>query len=224
MIPRPRLVLILTLILTFPISARAASLVDRVTDGPGAEEIRAAFTCLEKAESLEQEKAQLEWYERGRLHAEKALELDPGDANAHFALFANWGRIVIAEGILWNAHHIPELRSHLDRTLELDPDHAPALAAKGGLYFRLPRYLGGNPSKAEALLRRAARLDPRSAGTRVELAAYYSKRKDYERARRWATEALGVARAEHKPHHEKRARKILARLPDSDDVRVAKSH
>ena len=56
----------------------------------------------------------------------------------------------------------------LERALELNPNHADALTAKGGLYRQLPWVLGGSLSVAETCLTRAIELDPDAVSARID--------------------------------------------------------
>ena len=63
------------------------------------------------------------------------------------------------------------LRRALDKTLELAPDDADTLTAKGALLVRLPRFLGGDPAEAAVLLRRALVAEPENGTAKCYLAA-----------------------------------------------------
>lgn len=111
------------------------------------------------------------YYRRAEELAEAVLAAQPNHAQAHFILFAVRGRRTLAGGVsLSETLQFPQLSRHLDRTLELDPMHASALAAKGGLLLDLPAVLGGNPRGSIPLLRRALELNPDGLGTRLTLA------------------------------------------------------
>ncbi|GEM_PF-2115679 len=123
-------------------------------------------------------------YAKAEELAEKALALDPNLAQAHFLLFAIRGRRVLADGVqvteIWQ---FPKLNHHLTRALELDPDHAHALAARGGLLLDLPPLLGGDPDAALEYLQRAIALNPLGLGTRVMLARALLHRQEYGQAK-----------------------------------------
>jgi len=59
------------------------------------------------------------------------------------------------------------------RTLELNPNHNDALAAKGGMYRQMPWVLGGSLAKAATYLSRSVDLDPDAVSARIELAEVY---------------------------------------------------
>src|SRR5207237_1284930 len=86
--------------------------------------------------------------------AERAVALDDNSADAHFALFCNLGELMRLDGEnLTQVFQLRRLMAEVDRTLELDPNHVDAMAAKGTLLVRLPRLLGGDSVKGEAMLR-----------------------------------------------------------------------
>ena len=198
------------------------SLVERVKDGPAAVAIRESYRCLETGEASDDDTTKLRWYERGKQLAEAAIRQDDSDPDAHFAMFANWGRWLQTDGWFKNSFQLPALHRELDRALALDPNHADALAAKGGLYLQLPRFLGGDVAKAEALLIRAVELDPDAVGARLELADCYMQTRRREEARPLVTTALRLAIEQDKPRFVKRANQLITELgpdPKHDEAR-----
>ena len=202
---------ILAVLLSFSLgtAAEAKWLADEIPDGPAAKDLRAAFTALEEGEGATEETAKLEAYKRGLAHAEKAVAIDEKNADAHFAYFATWGRLLQTDGLVRHAFQLPKLVGHLDRALELNPDHADALASRGGLYLELPRIFGGDPKKGEPMLRRALAMDPLMAGGRLQLAEHCLETDRENEARKLTLSALEIARGNGKHWHEARALKLL---------------
>jgi len=200
-------------LLTSGVAAQASpvgnSLVERVKDSPVAAGIRESYRLLELGEETDDDKTKLDLYARGKALAEVAVHQDPQNAEAHFALFANWGRWLQTDGWFKNSYHLPAVWKELDRTLELDPDHADALAAKGGMYLQLPRFLGGNVDKAAPLLARSIALDPQAAGARLELADCYVRQNRVDEARPLVFTALRLATEQNKPRYVRRAQRML---------------
>jgi tetratricopeptide (TPR) repeat protein len=188
------------------------SLADHVKDGPAAANARESFHCLDRGEGSDDETVKLAWYSRGKDLAEQAIRQDDESPDAHFALFANWGRWLQTDGWLKNAFHLPALRRELDHALELDPNYADALAAKGGLYLQLPRFLGGDSVKAEALLVRAIELDPAAVGARLELAERYLEVDRRGEARDLTRTALRLADEQGKLYFVRRAATLLEKI------------
>ncbi len=108
---------------------------------------------------------------RGLDLADAAIALDERSADAHFAVVCNLGKATGLTGVGFGAlRAVSRLRREIDLTLALAPDHAEAMAAKGALLARLPRWLGGDRREAEVWLRRALTADPRNTTARSYLA------------------------------------------------------
>jgi tetratricopeptide (TPR) repeat protein len=140
-----------------------------------------ALLCLRRGEDGVTTEARLAAYREGLDLARRAVAADDHNADGHFAIFANYGRILLLEGTTPNPLNLLKVNRELDRALEIDPNHADALASKGGLYRQLPRLLGGSDQKAERCLTRAIELDPSAVGARVELAQLYRDRGETQR-------------------------------------------
>ncbi len=188
------------------------SLVDRVKDGPAAPQIRESYRLLEEGEASENDGAKLALYARGKDLADQAVAADPQNAEAHFALFANWGRWLQTDGWFKNSYRLPALWTELNKTLELDPKHPDALAAKGGLFLELPRFLGGDAAKAQGYLEQAIKLDPDSVGARLELAECYLLEDRREDARPLVAAAKKIAVAQGKKRYIVKADALLEKL------------
>jgi len=114
---------------------------------------------------------QLDVLARGLDLADAALAIDERSADAHFAVVCNLGKATGLTGVGFGAiKAVHRLRREIDLTLALAPDHAEAMAAKGALLARLPRWLGGDRREAELWLRRALTTDPRNTTARSYLA------------------------------------------------------
>ncbi len=140
-------------------------------------------------------------FARGEQIAERAVALDEHCAQAHFALFCNRGETMRLDGeSIRNVIALRGLIRELDRTIELEPDHAGALSAKGTFLVRLPRLLGGDMEQGEAILHRVITLDPTAVNARISLARVceYRGRKDegIEYARRALQFAKELGRAD----------------------------
>jgi hypothetical protein len=140
---------------------------------------------------------------------------DPNSADAHFLLFAARGRRILEDngvpsvGELWT---LKDLNKHLLRTLELDPAHADALAARGGLLLDLPRYLGGDIEAARWHLERAIAVNPTGPGTRLCLARALMRQGHTQQAREQALLAAHYACRKRTAMPLAEAEKLLAEL------------
>src|SRR5207302_1002457 len=139
--------------------------------------------------------ARKEHFDRGQALAERAVALEQNSADAHFALFCNLGELMRLDGEnLSQLVQRRRLMAEVDRTLELDPNHVDAMAAKGTLLVRLPRLLGGDSARGEAMLREVLARDPNAFTTRLALANVCEARGDRHEALIFATRALQIAR------------------------------
>jgi hypothetical protein len=151
-------------------------------------------------------------YTEGLRLARQAVLVDDQNADAHFAVFANHGRLQLLDGAVPNPFTLAKANRELERTLELDPNHADALAAKGGMYRQLPRLLGGSLDKAETLLTRAISLNPNSVGARIELARLYQDRGRAEDGVPLLQAASAVAKRQGKHRQLAEARLLLEKI------------
>ena len=145
--------------------------------------------------------------------AEQALASNEKDALAHFAVFCTLGERMQLDGVSLAAiSNLRRLRREIDRTLELAPDFADALAGKGALLTDLPRVLGGDAAAGERVLRQALVVEPDYLSPRRRLAELLLGQGRRDEARHEA-QALLVA-AEHKQVAEdvSAARALLDRI------------
>ena len=157
--------------------------------------------------------ARKEHFEHGQELAERAVALDEQSADAHFAVFCNMGELMRLDGeSVSAAFGVHRLMAEVDRTLELDPHHTDALASKGTFLIRLPRLLGGDPEKGEAMLREVIRLDPNAVASRLTLAKTCEARGDREEAFAFATRALQIAREQGRADKIAEAQATLSEL------------
>jgi Flp pilus assembly protein TadD len=150
---------------------------------PGSQMATEALAICEAAEHQtgDQRKESLE---RGLDLAEQAVEIDERDGRAHFALVCNLGKKMELAGIgLSQLVNLRRVRRSADAALAAAPDDADALAAKGALLLRLPRFFGGDRAEAEELLRRAVKAEPQNGTARCYLAQALTARGADDEAR-----------------------------------------
>ncbi len=123
-------------------------------------------------------------YEEGARAARRAIELYEQNADAHYLYAANVGSAAQLKGVMASVLTIQDLKRHVKRALELNPNHPAALHMMGMMLEELPRFLGGDAAGALSYLRRAVDADPAYAHARLDLAKAYAKRNDMVSARR----------------------------------------
>jgi len=152
-------------------------------------------------------------FDRGQALAERAVALNDTSADAHFALFCNLGELMRLDGeTLSQVFQLRRLMAEVNRTLELDPTHVDAMAAKGTLLVRLPRLLGGDAVRGEAMLRQVILRDPNAVSSRLALANVCEARGDRDEALAFATRALQIAREQGRADKIAEAQATLAEL------------
>ena len=181
----------------------------------GQRELATAKKLLDDGESATTDDARRNAYEEAKRHADRAVELMPSDADARFVQFAAEGRIAQLGGIAVAALQLVKLNKQLDEVLQLDPNHANALAARGGMLMKLPRLFGGNTSKGVEYLERAVSLDSTAVGKRLELAeAYHIVGRDDD-AKATAQSALEVAKQLDEPDRVATCERFIVELEKS---------
>jgi len=171
-----------------------------------------AVQCLLRGEDEIDPDAKRAAYNEGLALAERAVQLDEHNADAHFAIFGNRGRILLLDGVVPNPVSLLAVNGELERAVEIDPNHADALAAKGGLYRQLPWALGGSLSLAESCLTKAIAIDPDAVSARIELAATYRDMGQPERSRPLLESAVAIAERVGKRRQRQEAEALMKEL------------
>jgi tetratricopeptide (TPR) repeat protein len=155
-------------------------------------------------------------YEEGARLAHRAIELDESNAQAHYLYAANLGNAAQLKGVMASAFTIRELKRHVRRTLELNPNHAPALHMMGMMLEELPWVLGGDADAALTYLNRAVTADPQYTHARLDLGKAYLKRQQVDAARRELNTIVNQApprdQSASEQRHRREARHLLASL------------
>jgi hypothetical protein len=152
-------------------------------------------------------------FTRGLDLAHRAVALDDRSADAHFSVFCNRGESMRLDGeAISDVIGLRALIRELDRTLELAPNHPGALSAKGTFLVRLPRVLGGDVDRGEAMLHRVISLDPTAVTARIGLARVCEYRGQREEGIEYARRALQFAKELGRADKVAEAQAMLAEL------------
>lgn len=178
-----------------------------------------ADRCLRAAELRNDDETTRTFYRQAAELAEKALQENPNSAHANFLLFAARGRMMMADGAVKNLFQLPSIDGYLRRALELDPQYAHALAAKGGMLLDLPFYLGGDAKEAEQVLRHAVARNPTGPGTLLNLARALLRNGDANGARQQLLRSAHYACLERRSKSLIEAQALLSEV-DSQHARA----
>jgi tetratricopeptide (TPR) repeat protein len=136
-------------------------------------------------------------FEAGAQAAQRAIDLDESNADAHFFHAANLGSAERLGGLTNGALVLKDVKHCALRAIELNPRHAQALQFMGGLLMELPWWLGGDEKKAQTYLERAVSADGNFTLARIHLAKLYRKQGRLEEAK---AQLEAVIRAD-RPHY-----------------------
>lgn len=174
---------------------------------------RQSLTECNAGRASSDHEARVAHFVRGEELGTRAVAANDLSADAHFALFCNIGEKLRVDGErITSVFGLNRMMRELDRTLELNPEHTDALASKGTLLVRLPRLLGGDQVRGEAMLHRVLERDPGAFSTRLTLAKLSDERGEREEARAFATRALEIAREQGRADKIAQAQALLAEL------------
>ena len=152
-------------------------------------------------------------FSKGLELAQRAVALDDLSADSHFAVFCNRGESMRLDGeSIRDVVGLRGLIRELDRTIELQPDHAGALSAKGTFLVRLPRLLGGDVDRGEAMLHKVITLDPTAVNARISLARVCEYRGKKDEGIEYARRALQCAQELGRADKVAEAQAMLAEL------------
>lgn len=196
-------------------AAAPGSATELMGPSEGERQIAEASHYISAGELTQDEKKRRESYAKALEHAERAVELLPDNAEAHFLVFGSEGRLAQMDGLATAALKLAALNRQLDEVLRLDPNHANALAARGGMMMKLPRLLGGDTDQGLEYLERAVSLDDESVGKRLELAEAYhmvGREKDADRV---AEQALDAAEQRKNPGEIANCKRFIADLAEA---------
>ncbi|MFW6035392.1 MAG: tetratricopeptide repeat protein [Halothermotrichaceae bacterium] len=99
---------------------------------------------------------------KGKMYAEKSIEIAPDRGRGYFWLGTIIGQIGQEEGIMKSLSSVEPMRDNLEKALKLDPDFAPAYDVMGRLYTQAPGWplSIGDDEKAVEYRKKAVELKP----------------------------------------------------------------
>jgi len=103
-------------------------------------------------------------WDKGISACEKAVTLDPNNAQYHLWLGRVYGEKADHAGFLTAAGLAKKVRSEFETAVRLNPDSAEARTDLAEFYMEAPGIVGGGRDKAEAQAQKIATMDPVRAG------------------------------------------------------------
>ena len=131
-----------------------------------------------------------ERFRNGSKIAQQAIKLSAYNADAYFYYVANEASLAKSKGAFGSIFLISKIKKGLNKTLELNPNHAEAIAMKGAILYTIPALMGGDIKESERLIREALVMEPHITSTKIFLAKNLYKQKHYEEAKRVLSEIL----------------------------------
>jgi hypothetical protein len=132
---------------------------------------RAAFYV---GEHTDNDSERDDMYREGIEAGKAAVGLQPGKAEGHFWLGANYGGSA-AHSTLANLSSFQDIKGEMDAVLKIDESYQghSAYLGLGRLYRQAPRVLGGDSGKAIEYLEKGVKLSPNNTTMRLDLAQAY---------------------------------------------------
>lgn len=112
----------------------------------------------------------------------KAIDLDPKNGYAHYALGAAIGRLAQYKGIVSSLFMLGDFDEHIKKAIKLSPDLYTAYIAMGMRYRDVPWPMN-NYKKSEQYLLKAAEIEPGYVNAYYELGVLYKTWKKYDKAK-----------------------------------------
>ena len=161
-------------------------------------------------------------YEHGARAAQQAIAAAPRNERAHLLLAFNTGRLAEIAGVARALGLVTTIRQESETVLRLNAASVDGLILAGGLAAGMPKLMGGDRAKAEALLVRALALDPHHTGGRLELARLYVTERRWSDAARELQAVMGETAPTDQPRWTAsdvpRAREMLSELREHGRV------
>lgn len=169
-------------------------------------------------------------YSRGEQYARRAVALNPGDAEGHFAVARALGKTALSQSPKGRIKYATEIRSHALQCLRSAPRHAGCLHVMGMWNAEVMRLnsltrlvaktvLGGkvfgsaNWSDAVRYMESAVAADPDRIVHRIDLAGIYVDVKEPAKAKAQLEAALKLAPTDFNDDvYKAEAKRMLARL------------
>ncbi len=166
-----------------------AAVAQRDTNVKALYELAQAKTLL--AGTLEGKEAET-LLEEATEAAKQAIAVDDSEPEAHFELARALGRLAQFRGVLQSLGIAAEMKSEIERTIELDPNHGGAYHALALWHQEVPWIAGGRAGQTAGLFEKSIELDPDSITHLADYAEILIKEGKTELAAKYLETALSL--------------------------------
>lgn len=144
------------------------------------------------------ETQKMQFFTAAKEHAQKALEINPQGADAHFAMAASLSNLSRVTGVKDQISNLKVIKKHLDKALFLNPEHAAAWQLLGRWHYKVANLnflecaaskvlIGGVPVGASnynaiEALNQAIVFNPHNISSYYDLAIIYRDMKNKEKS------------------------------------------
>ena len=175
-----------------------------------------ALVCLQRGEDATDPDAKRTAYDEGLDLARRAVALDDDNADAHFAIFANEGRLMLLDGVTAEPDQPAEGERRARACARDQSEPLRRAGRQGRALSAAPLGARRQPDVAEECLTKAIASDPNAVSARIELAATYRDMGQPERGLPLLDKAVVIAERQGKQRQLAEARTLLSELQAQD--------
>lgn len=152
-------------------------------------------------------------YSQAADHARAAIALAPDDPNTHMELARALGRLAQFKGVLQSLNLAGEVKSELEKALELEPNFAPALHALALWNLNVPWIAGGRSSQVRPLFDQSIAAEPEAIVHYTDYGEALIQLGDKEAAKVQLEKALALpAETAQDTKNQEKAKALLAQI------------
>ncbi len=166
-----------------------------------------------QAESLSGAEAE-QLYTEAADHARTAIGIAPENPDTHMELARALGRLAQFKGVLQSLGLASEVKSSLEKAIELNPNHAAALHALALWHLEVPWVAGGRSGQVRPLFDQAITAEPNEIVHYVDYAEALIHLDDKEAAKLQLEKALTLTVTTFRDQQDQaKAQQMLSELP-----------
>jgi len=101
----------------------------------------------------------IEYFEKGVIYAQKALEEDAQNSKSYLWYALTLGSLALEKGVMKMIYQKDVIKTALEKTISLNPKNMDAYLGLATWYFHVPELLGGSRSKSFQIINQALTID-----------------------------------------------------------------